>query len=458
MTLHDLWVRARGHLPTEALMNRPAHQIDDARVSTLLKEGMSNSAIARELGCNEASVRRAKKRLNRPTGDSFPTDVEAQVELNAATGDGTFTNVKTTEKLTDWTHVFEQFGLDPEEFEIVDDTVTMKAWQQSRRIENGDRDTITLYSYGARFRRKTAPQITESDLAEFRERINGWSLGKPADPLDGVPVASALNLADMQLHKRDGGGLKPTLARLDRALNKYGESIEQARARGLNVNEIVLANNGDPFEGIAGNYANQAHTVEGGLRAQMNTVLNVWLMFARELFPMFEKRQFVSVLCNHTQFGRQGGAKDSFTGDEDNGSAFLAETLQRILHATPAFEDVQFTIPRDEMNVYTTAAGVPIGFNHGHKIPKSDATGFESWLNGQVRADRRACDVRLWITAHRHNLQMFDLGNTSVLQCPSCDGGSKWLTDTTGKHSNAGVVSILVGEHHRLGWSDLTFL
>lgn len=38
-------------------------QIDDSRVAVLLTEGLSNSAIARELGCSEASVRRAKKRI-----------------------------------------------------------------------------------------------------------------------------------------------------------------------------------------------------------------------------------------------------------------------------------------------------------------------------------------------------------------------------------------------------------
>ena len=139
--------------------------------------------------------------------------------------------------------------------------------------------------------------------------------------------------------------------------------VIETRDRGFNLNELVIVNNGDPFEGIAGNYANQSHTVQGGLRAQMNAVLDVWLVFCRELYPLFEKRQFVSVLCNHTQFGRQGGAKNSITGDEDNGGAFLAETLERILHSNAEFEDVSFTIPHDEMNVYTTAAVITLGFN-----------------------------------------------------------------------------------------------
>lgn len=446
-------------------MSRQPAQIDDARVAKLITDGYTNAEAARLIGCSEASIRRSRKRLslapappvNVGTGH-VPADIEAQVELNAATGEGTFSNVKSATRLTDWTHVFEQFGLDPEEFTIVDDTVTMKAWQQSKRLDNGDRDTVTLYSYGARFRRRTEPSVTSEDIARLTAEARKWRIpALPATP-SGEPAGVVLNLADMQLFKREGGGFQATMNRLRLSLHRFRDHVAEVRARGVNLNEIVIVNNGDPFEGIAGNYANQPHTVEGGLRSQMNAVLDVWMLFARELYPLFEKRQFVSVLCNHTQFGRQGGSKDSITGDEDSGSAFLAETLQRILHATPGFDDVKFTIPDDEMNVYANVAGVPVGFNHGHKIPKSDASGFETWLNGQVRFDSRAHEARLWVTAHRHNLQMFDLGNTAVLQCPSCDGGSKWLTDTTGKHSNSGVVSILVGEHHRLGWSDLTFL
>lgn len=300
--------------------------------------------------------------------------------------------------------------------------------------------------------------FSEDYISSAVTRLQASTETRPVVSSKGVPVAAVLNLSDMQLFKSEGGGVDATIDRLLVALDSFEAHVDEVRARGWNLNELVIVNNGDPFEGLAGNYSNQAHTVQGGLRAQMNLVLEVWTMFAKRLYPMFEKRQFVTVLCNHTQFGRQGGAKNSISGDEDNGSAFLAETLERILHATEEFRDVEFTIPHDEMNVFAMVAGVPVGFNHGHKIPKSDAKGFESWLNGQVRYDKRAYEARLWITAHRHNFQMFDLGSTSVLQCPSCDGGSKWLTDTTGTHSNSGVASILVGEHHRLGWSDVRFM
>jgi hypothetical protein len=189
----------------------------------------------------------------------------------------------------------------------------------------------------------------------------------------------------------------------------------------------------------------------------MNGVLDVWSQYARTLYPQFDKGQFVSVLCNHGELGRMGGAKNQ-TSDSDNGSAFLAETLQRILTGRPEFDHVEWTIPHDEMNVYTDIAGIPTAFNHGHKIPGSDATGFEKWLNGQVRGDDQAHKAKVWITAHRHNYQSFDLGSTTVHQAPSCDGGSKWLRDMTGKFSRSGILALLIGEHDPMGWSDVAFL
>lgn len=417
-----------------------------------------DTAIARKWGYSRPAVQRDRKkaRAQRTQDTHAHRNGAARVEVDANGGE--FDNIISTEPITDWTDVFQQFGLDPESFTIVDDTVRMSVWETSKRLDNGDRDVQKLRSYRARFTRKKTSALTDAQVNAYADQVRGWHIPDKPTSIDGTPVAAVLNLADMQLFKAEGGGVEATLERLKRALAAFKIEIRQARERGLNVNEIVIVNNGDSFENTSGNYANQLHTVNGGLRAQMNLVLDVWLMFARELYPLFEKRQFVSVLSNHGEFGRVGGHKDSLTGDEDSGDAFLAETLKRILHSVPEFADVQFTIPHDEMNVYTDAAGIPMGFNHGHKIPKSDATGFEQWLNGQVRYDKNAYRVRVWVTAHRHNLQAFDIGSASVLQCPSCDGGSKWLTDRTGTHSNAGVLAVLVGNHHRLGWSNLLFL
>jgi hypothetical protein len=45
---------------------------------------------------------------------------------------------------SDWDDVLRGFGLDPAEFYVVDDTVRMSKWQQSKRTESGDRDVVWL--------------------------------------------------------------------------------------------------------------------------------------------------------------------------------------------------------------------------------------------------------------------------------------------------------------------------
>jgi len=362
----------------------------------------------------------------------------------------------------DFSRIFRIFQLDPDEFEVVDDTVRMTTWQQSKGLEDGTRDMVQLYSYGARFKRKPKARLSDEEIAARRAEVAKWKMRSSASKStkkmhsNASEVAAVINLADIQGGKSEGGGVAATQQRLLDGLENVQRWLDRMRSE-YNVTEIVLANNGDPMENCAGNYSAQLFTVELNHRGQMNFVLDMWTLYAKHLFPQFDKAQFVSVLCNHGEFGRMGGGK-SQTSDSDNAGGFLAESLRRVLEDRPEFEHVEWTIPHDEMNVYVEAAGVPIAFNHGHKIPGSDANGFEKWLNGQVRGDDNAHRARIWQTAHRHHFATWDMGSCSVFQAPSLDGGSKWLKDMNGRYSRSGILTYLVGEHAPLGWSDMAFL
>lgn len=412
-----------------------------------LDSNISHKNAAAIVGCSEASIRRHRKHSMSVAAQAIAHDQEYVNDTHDPEKGSSYTRAAGT-----------MWG--------------ENEWRDFLRLKGTDPDTVT-FTFGAttnpqggywnkllNVRKKPlTPELMHAalDIEAACKRVRSWNI-KPSRPkASGTPVAAILNLSDMQLFKSEGGGVDATLDRLRDGLENFITEVHRQRLT-HNVNEIVIVNNGDPFEGIAGNYASQTHTVQGGLRAQMNLVLDVWMNFAKILYPMFEKGQFVSVLCNHTEFGRQGGAAKSITSDSDNGSAFLAETLERVLRMSPAFDHVDFTIPHDEMNVYTEAAGVTMAFNHGHKIPGNDVTGFEKWLNGQVRGDRDAANARIWVTAHRHNFQAWDLGSTFAFSTPSCDGGSKWLRDATGRFSRSGILSFLVGNHHHLGWSDVAFL
>jgi hypothetical protein len=358
----------------------------------------------------------------------------------------------------DWSRIFNVFQLDPAEFEVVDDTVRMSTWQQSKATDDGTRDLVQLYSYSARFKRKPKARLSDDEIAKRRADVRGWKMPETYKNVKGSrkqPVAAVINLADIQGGKSEGGGVAATQQRLLDGLHNVTAWLDRMTSD-YNVSEVVLVNNGDPMENCAGNYAAQLFTVELNHRGQMNFVLDVWEQYAKHLFPRSEKARFVSVLCNHGEFGRMGAAK-SQTSDSDNAGGFLAETLRRVLDR-PEFAHVEWTIPHDQMNVYANVAGVPMAFNHGHKIPGSDASGFEKWLNGQVRGDSNAHQARIWQTAHRHHFAAWDMGSCSVFQAPSLDGGSKWLTDMTGRYSRSGILAYLVGEHAPLGWSDMAFL
>ena len=305
---------------------------------------------------------------------------------------GEFTNVTLDAPIVadDWGRVFRIFQLNGDEFEVVDDTVRMSTWQQSKGTEDGGRDLVQLYSYSARFRRKPKQRLSDDEIASRRKAVQGWKIPVQRSRTrveSERPVAAVINLADIQGGKSAGGGVAATQQRLHDGLENVTLWLDRM-ALHHDIAEIVLVNNGDPMEGCAGNYAAQLFTVELNTRGQMNFVLDVWEQYAKHLFPRADKARFVSVLCNHGEFGRMGQAKNQ-TSDSDNAGGFLAETLRRVLDR-PEFAHVAWTIPDDDMNVYADVAGVPMAFNHGHKIPGSDANGFEKWLNGIVRGDPQA--------------------------------------------------------------------
>lgn len=383
---------------------------------------------------------------------------KGRVDVTPEGGEFTDVHLDAPIESDDWSRVFNIFQLNPDEFEVVDDTVRMSTWQQSKGTDDGGRDLIQLYSYSARFKRKPKQRLSDEEIDARRAEVRKWKIA--AKPMIGrsasrPTVAAVINLADIQGGKSEGGGVAATSKRLEDGLQNVDRWLDRMAAD-YHIGEVVLVNNGDPMENCAGNYAAQLFTVELNTRQQMNFVLDVWEQYARHLFPRFDQARFVSVLCNHGEFGRMGSAK-SQTSDSDNAGGFLAETLRRVLDR-PEFAHVEWTIPHDEMNVYADVAGVPMAFNHGHKIPGNDASGFEKWLNGQVRGDHDAHRARIWQTAHRHHFAAWDMGSCSVFQAPSLDGGSKWLTDTTGRYSRSGILAYLVGDHAPLGWSDMAFL
>ena len=450
----------------EVLRSGQGHE----KASAQINAGMNDSVTT------EASVRRWRKKHDPKgagTGRSTFKDAEpslmqdapdevgqgfADVEPGGEGGTLGYTTDTPIETAQDWNHVFEIFHLDPAVFQIVEDTVRCKTWQQSKRLDDGSRDVVQLYSYGCRFSRRVETHVTEDDLDEIRSRMWDTSYGTQGSTDD--PLTFFVCWADLQLGKDEGGGVKGTIGRFMDALAATEKRIEELRAQGRNIQHIVVANMGDPIEGCAQNYAQQTFVAELNLRDQLLLALNAFSVGLNRLADHAEKVTFLSVLCNHGEWMRKGGK--SFTDDADNAGGFLADTLRLIFSARPDAEKFSWIIPRDEMIVSDVFSGVRVAATHGHKMPQNSNNigGENAWLQNQSMnlLRRYGSEPRLWVTAHRHHGMLLDFGPWWRIQCTALDGGSKWFEDAAGKWASPGVTTFVVGTHDPRGFSDYAVL
>lgn len=357
----------------------------------------------------------------------------------------------------DWAQVFERFNLDPEEFEIVDDTVRFSSWDQSKRTENGDRDVVKLFSFKARFKRRARNMMADHTFDELRAELRAHkpTVRKPHKELKKSKNPN-FNLADWQWGKEHEGGIEAMKAKAEERLDNAEFYLSQLRKR-WHIKELSIVNMGDITEGCDGWYPNQLHSVLLNNRQQWNLALDTLLTWSKHLFPQAEMGHMTTVLSNHGEQGRTNGNKN-MTDDSDNKDGQLAEALQLILAESPRYEHVKFHIPDNEMITYVTVDEVPVAYTHGHKIKGSDSAGFTRWVEGQQRSSREAWEAAIWNVAHRHNFQSWDIGSAFCFQCPTMDGGSKSFKDETGKYSRPGVLAYAIDKHETWKWSDQKFL
>jgi len=362
-----------------------------------------------------------------------------------------------TAPLSDWTSILLSFGLDPNVFEVSDDKVRMSKWQSSKRLENGDRDLIWLYSYKATFTRRKAPKITDSDVDEIRKSLRKFKTTSVKTSLE-APSTFVVLWSDWQLGK-SSTGVKGTTQRILNSFDKTATRIKELQRAGRNIEQIAFVNLGDPIECVSGHYASQNFSVELTMRQQLLLALDLFTLGINTLSPLVPKRKFISTLSNHGEWTRNGSGKAQTT-DSDSADGFLSDALQRIMDGYDLIDD--WHIPHDEMTTQVNLSGVECAFTHGHKITGKE---FE-WLRGQTLRllKDNGSEPQLWFQGHKHHFLATDFGPFTRFQAPSMDtdgehssNGSKWFTDMSGQWSSSpGTLTMLVGQHDKKKWSDIS--
>jgi len=416
--------------------------LDDPQFLADLASTMSGRQVAERWPISKSTVNYYRQN-GLPNGATTP-ERETIAEGASLTGSvergvdgGSFIDVQTADVITDWSDIFKRFNLDPNEFVIVDDTVRMSNWQQSKGLEDGTRDIVNLYSYRATFTRKVAALV---DVKGMTASLRAWKPAKRTAAPMGAPVTMFLGWADWQLGKGEGDGTAGTTQRILDSFQAASDRITTLRKHGVNIDSILFGNMGDHTEAVTGHYTSQTYSVDLNQRDQLNLALELNLTGIKALAPMVEFAHYSACLCNHGQWQRLAGKQ--ITDDSDNSTGFIGDTLKTVCDLHPALNHMNWIIPRDEMITTGTFSGVNVAMSHGHKISGNE----ENWLAKQSAwlQTRKNFRPELWVTAHKHTALNEDMGNYHRVQCATNDPGSKSFTDGTGKFSTQGTTTFLI--------------
>lgn len=385
--------------------------------------------------------------------DHVPTGAQLEVEADR----GKLCTGVLDKPATDFGFVFEKFGLDPNKYRIAGDTVRMSTWEQSRRTEGGEFETVQLFSYRAQFVAVTPETVeADDDLADAAK----WVRTRPARKQpkrkprkDSTPVTYVHLQGDEQAGKSEGGGLKGLAEREYAAIDATVNYLKQLLKLGHNVTQIADLSAGDRVENIFGHYNSQARTTDT-LRDQLKFARDLDLARTKALLQFGLPLVKVYTPSNHGEM-RQAVGQSPYTSESDNLDLIIAEMVLDVADAA-GLDGIVWHIPHDEYITRFTLNGVGCGLTHGHKVRgRVDQWWLKQRDSAVFHDDFR---IRVGFAGHRHHFYAEDIGGTTIIQTPSLDGGSPWFQASTGARAHSGAVGLLVGEGLKTGWGSLQVL
>lgn len=373
------------------------------------------------------------------------------------TPDGaTINNVVVTSPINDdWTAVFALFNLDATKFEVVDETVRMSTWQQSKRTDDGSRDGVQLYAYSARFRRVDKEMIPAASIERWRRALQRTT------PTAARKVSAGgtylMLVADPQLGKK---GTEEAVANWRRGVLGHLAEIRRLIASGVKVSGVHVAWQGDETEGVANNYGNQAHTIELNQSAQIELDFDLRVWTIKEVATLGLPISASSVISNHGEWTRNG-SKEPVTSAGDNTSTHVARQVAKLFaeleqHGGPK---VDWTIGGGDPAVVVRLSGVQCYFSHGY-IEKGRGTSSETRTRAAIerqilgRTDALG-KTPLWFFAHYHHSYSNEFEGRTVFGCPALEAerSSEYMLNQFGVWSPPGMLGMLIGGRAGRRWS-----
>jgi hypothetical protein len=339
--------------------------------------------------------------------------------------------------------VLEKFGHDPKK-------VAIKGVLRESHKEYWSTDLEKMlwkHSYSFSVERRVEGLTDDIDVVALLNALPKVTGG--SKPAKGIPSTFVLDWADWQMGKKEGGGTEALIERLESAFASAIVRVEELRATGRKLEELVIVGGGDMIEGCV-IYPQQVFGIDLNRREQIRNTVAAILRGLTLLAPLFETVRVVVVPGNHGEHRITGNRTE--IGDNDDLLVF--EMAQVGCANDPRFKHVSFEIASKEISIATNIRGWVYGITHGDVYGRGSGTGVRNkvfnWFK-TMAANRHpvgASDVLL--THHFHHDAMEDWGNTLWVQNPTIDGGSHYFKEYSGHETRPGMNSWVVTDSERL--------
>lgn len=421
----------------------------------------------------ESSVRRYRKKYQKtatlealkPEKVDTPVGDKGTVEVDPE-GASLKRVVVTTPLLddSDWSPILEMFGLNPEHYEVVNDTVRMKSWWVARGNKEEDTwEPLQLFSYDARFRRINKEMIPQAKVTEWAQVLLAdrpeVELLDRITPVNVVPTTYALLVADPQLGKK---GTEEAVHNWKSGVLNHLSAVRRLQSQGQRITGVHVAFMGDEHENVVNSYTNQPHTVElnRSQQLELDYDLSVWTL--KKVGELGLPLSVSSVISNHGLWTRND-SKDPVTTNNDNSSTYVRRQVKRLFDELEPFggPKISWTIGDSAPGVVVNLSGVSTYFSHGF-IEKGKGGTTEAKVQNaverQILGDTdRLGNVPLWFMAHYHHFYTNEFQDRTLFGCPALEAekSSEYMNDQYGVWSKPGMLGLLIGNHTTRGFSDV---
>ena len=335
-----------------------------------------------------------------------------------------------------WEAHLREWGFDPNEFEVLNNTVQYRGWDTN--MGNGQVERMHYYKADI-VKKGQNPYYDPTDL------IKSFTKKKPKINTEKGQQAFVIALSDWQLGKEDGDGVEGVTERVLLGIEQAKARVKALRKQGVTFNQCVIASLGDLVEGCDGFYEMQTFSVQLNQRDQIMLGTNLLIKVIEGLAPLFSEVVCVNVGGNHGE--NRGNKGKAFTDFADNFDLVIADNAARVVKSNPNFKHVKFVIPEQDLDVTLDVNGKIICFAHGHQF-RTGAGGASmkafKWLKNQSLAKLPAGDCDILLSAHFHHESILSEHGVTHIQAPALDGGSLWVQNTLGLTTQPGITTFTV--------------